>query len=127
MSASFSLRRLVIGAMIMLACAEMLPAPRVALLFTTRGPMPLEDIWRTFLMGGRNQPAPLVSRAEFDVLMGEDQLPDVQRRVQLAGQTTPSLRLQTASCTSWSRSEVRPYPRSTALWPRASSPHATFQ
>jgi hypothetical protein len=88
------------------ALTAMVPAPRVALLFTTRGSMPLEDIWSAFLHGVEDQRPPLVSPAEFDLLMGEYQLADVQRRVQMAGRTDPSLRFQTASCVSWSSVEV---------------------
>jgi hypothetical protein len=70
------------------------PAPRVALLFATRGPMPLEGIWRSFLGSVRDDPAPLVTAQEFAALMGEPELPSVRGRLQLAGKTTASLRLQ---------------------------------
>jgi hypothetical protein len=70
--------------------------------------MPLEGIWKQFLNSVKDDAAPLVSAAEYAELMGEDAMSDVQRRLQSAGQTTASCRLQQPNtCISFHSTQVR--------------------
>jgi hypothetical protein len=72
--------------------------PRVALLFATRGPMPLEGIWTTFIAGVRGIAPPELSEAEHAKLLEVEAIDDLRERMAAAGQYTASDRLSNVEC-----------------------------
>lgn len=72
--------------------------PRVALMFATRGPMPLEDVWKQFLSSVQGVRPPALSEEQWKEVMQEDKVKEVERRIRKVGQFTPNTIVQNKTC-----------------------------
>ena len=81
--------------------------PRVALLFVTKGPMPLESVWRMMLEEVADFKVPQLSSEDWDNVLDEGRVQQVHEKVLAAGQHTASHRLQDAACVSNGMIRVR--------------------
>ena len=96
--------------LLILPCLHLVNAarnPRVALLFATRGPMPLESVWRTMLEGVAQYRIPKLTNADWQNVLETDRIKDVQHRLRTAGQLAASDRIQHADCVSNTLIRVR--------------------
>jgi hypothetical protein len=75
-----------------------LAEPRVALLFVSRGEMPLEPIWRRFLTGVEGFRPPKLSKREWEDMMEVQRVNEVQRRLQEAGSFTANDIVRRSNC-----------------------------
>lgn len=60
-------------------------APRVALLFLTRGNIPLEPAWRMLLEGVQGMEPPALSTSQVGLIMQDKEVGQVQQQLQEAG------------------------------------------
>jgi hypothetical protein len=81
--------------------------PRVAILFITRGAMPLEGVWTDFLKGCGGLRPPQFSAAQRYEVMETSRVAEVQKRLVRAGRLRASNRLHKATCASNAVMRVR--------------------
>lgn len=81
--------------------------PRVAFLFTTRGPMPLEPMWRVALAEAAKEQLPVPSQAELAAVLQEGKAAEVEERVAAAGGYTASNLTDEAECISVQQIKVQ--------------------
>ena len=72
--------------------------PRVALLFISRGEMPLETIWREFFRSVQGLKPPPLSTEQWNGVMEEQRVDTVTRRLKNAGQFSPNSLFQDRAC-----------------------------
>lgn len=72
--------------------------PRVALMFASRGPMPLEDVWKQFLGSVRGVRPPALSAEQWTEVMQENKVAEVERRIRRVGQFTPNSLVSNKTC-----------------------------
>lgn len=81
--------------------------PRVALLFMTRGPMPMEPVWRRMFEEASKARIAPPSPAEWRFVMQQGRTARVRQRLLDAGQYEPQLALQEAACVDNRQIRVR--------------------
>lgn len=72
--------------------------PRVALMFASRGPMPLEDVWKQFLGSVQGLRPPPLSQEQWNEVMQEHKVREVERRIRRVGQFTPNSIVSNKTC-----------------------------
>lgn len=87
--------------------AVALQSPRVALLFVSRGSMPLESVWRRFLGSIGSMELPALNQGQWDEVMEVERTADVRKRVREAGSMLASTVVQDADCVNNALIKVR--------------------
>jgi hypothetical protein len=72
--------------------------PRVALLFATNGPMPLERVWRTLLAGVADIHVPELSEHDWAHLEEAERIEGLRSALLSKGQLTANTIIQEAEC-----------------------------
>jgi hypothetical protein len=72
--------------------------PRVALLFATNGPMPLEPVWRTLLEGVANVQVPELSEQDWAHLEESERIEGLRSTLLSKGELTANSIIQDADC-----------------------------
>lgn len=72
--------------------------PRVALLFMTKGDMPLEGVWRTMLQEAAKAQLPLPTQEQRDWVMQRGEIERVHRQLLSEGQYRAQNALHKADC-----------------------------
>lgn len=90
-------------------------APRVALLFLTRGNIPLEPAWRMLLEGVQGMEPPALSTSQVGLIMQDKEVGQVQQQLQEAGSLQANSLLMDAhvQCVDDSLLKVRPIAKRT--------------
>ena len=94
-------------------------SPRVALMFASRGPMPLEDVWKQFLSSVRGVKPPALSPEQWKEVMQDDKVAEVEQRMRSVGQFTPNSIVSNRTCVVNSQIKVCALIDGRA-WPRVS-------
>lgn len=87
--------------------AVALQSPRVALLFVSRGSMPLESVWRRLLGSIGSMELPALNQGQWDEVMEVERTADVRKRVREAGSMLASTVVQDADCVNNALIKVR--------------------
>ena len=99
------------------AAAEERPPPRVALLFATRGPLPLEPAWAAFLDGIRDLQLPKLSDADWESVLETERIRELDQSLTSAGELTANRILQDAPCADNDLIRVCTPPLHSAVFP----------
>lgn len=83
--------------------------PRVALMFASRGPMPLENVWKQFLGSVQGVRPPALSPEQWKEVMQDDKVAEVEQRMRSAGQFTPNNIVNNRTCVINSHIKVCPH------------------
>ena len=94
-------------ALTMLATAEDIASPRIALLFSTVGNMPLESYWREFLNGVQGLQAPHLTPAQEAAVQQKSERKELGRMLDRAGTMQSFSGLARLNCISASNLVVR--------------------
>ena len=72
--------------------------PRVALLFASRGDMPLEPVWNQFLHSVKGLRPPALSQQQWKAVMEDERVEGIKRRLHEVGHFTANRILQDQVC-----------------------------
>lgn len=72
--------------------------PRVALLFASRGDMPLEPVWNQFLHSVKGLRPPALSEQQWKEVMEDERVEGIKRRLHEVGHFTANSVLQDKAC-----------------------------
>lgn len=87
-----------VGAILPSVQASERRTPRVALLFASRGEMPLEPVWTQFLKSVEGLRPPALSDQQWKEVMEDERVEGIKRRLHEVGRFTPNSILQNRSC-----------------------------
>jgi hypothetical protein len=88
-------------------CAAASDTPRVALLFSTPGPLPLEPIWTKFLEGVGDVSLPPMSDSVWESVLETKRISELREVLLKAGQLKANSLIQQAPCAKNSIIRVR--------------------
>lgn len=92
---------------LLVSLAAALESPRVALLFLSRGSMPLESVWQKFLGSIASLELPTLNQQQWDEAMEVERTAEVRKRVREAGSMSANNIVQDADCISNAMIKVR--------------------
>lgn len=92
---------------LLVSAAAELESPRVALLFLSRGSMPLEKVWHKFLGSIASLELPTLNQQQWDEAMETERTSEARKRIREAGRMSANNILREADCVNNAMIKVR--------------------